>query len=181
MLRMRRVEVVDYDPQWAITFGELKSVFEAKVGDLAQGIEHVGSTSIPGLPAKPIIDLDIVIESYEILPIVIAHLAELGYTHLGDLDVPGREAFKREGEDVPREGTGRTWPTHNLYVCPQAGEGLVQHLAFRDYLRTHPQELPVYGSLKRQLAKQFPTDIEAYTQGKAAYIQSVLRRAVAQP
>jgi GrpB-like predicted nucleotidyltransferase (UPF0157 family) len=180
MFKTRRVEVVDYDPQWAVTYGKLKLVLEAKVGNLAQRIEHVGSTSIPGLAAKPIIDLDIIIESYERLPEVIAQLGELGYIHVGDLDVPGREAFRRQGEDVPYDKTRSRWPRHNLYVCPQDGAGLAQHLDFRDYLRAHPEEAAVYEALKRQLAQRFPDDIDAYTEGKAAYIQDVLRRARAE-
>jgi len=179
MLSRRRVEVVDYDPQWAVTFGELKLVLEARVGELAQSIEHVGSTSIPGLAAKPVIDLDIITESSAMLPDVISTLAELGYTHVGDLDVPGREAFRREGENVPDDNTGKRWPRHNLYVCPQDGPGLVEHLDFRDYLRAHPEEISVYAALKRQLAERFPEDLDAYTEGKAAYIQDVLRRAKA--
>jgi GrpB-like predicted nucleotidyltransferase (UPF0157 family) len=105
----------------------------------------------------------------------------LGYTHIGDLGIPDREAFRREGEDVPRDNTGRTWPRHNLYVCPQDGTGLMDHLNFRDYLRAHPEELPVYEELKRQLAQRFPEDIDAYVEGKASYIQDVLRRAKAPP
>lgn len=176
-----QVEVVDYDPQWPVTFGRLKSVLEGRLGGLAQRIEHVGSTSVPGLAAKPIIDLDIIIELYERLPEVVARLAELGYTHQGDLDVPGREAFRRDGEEVPRDGLGSIWPRHNLYVCPLDGIGLGQHLDFRDYLRANPEEIQVYEALKRRLAQQFPEDVTAYTEGKAAYIQDVLRRARARP
>ena len=173
----RGVEVVDYDPQWSVTFTELKILLDAKLGTLAQRIEHVGSTSIPGLAAKPIIDLDIIIDTYDTLPAVVAHLAELGYTHVGDLDVPGREAFRREAEDVPRGNTGRTWPRHNLYVCPQDGPGLVEHLAFRDNLCSHPEEIPIYEALKRRLAQTFPYDIESYIEGKSDYIRGILRRA----
>jgi GrpB-like predicted nucleotidyltransferase (UPF0157 family) len=179
MFTTRRVEVVDYDPHWVVTFGELKVVLEARLGELSQRIEHVGSTSIPGLVAKPVIDLDIIIESSALLPDVIVRLAELGYTHVGDLDVPGREAFRREGEDVPNDNTGKRWPRHNLYVCPQDGPGVVEHLDFRDYLRAHPEEILVYEALKRRLAQTFPDDLDAYTEGKAAYIQGVLRGAKA--
>jgi GrpB-like predicted nucleotidyltransferase (UPF0157 family) len=179
MLRNRRVEVVDYDPQWPATFADLKLVLEAKLGDLGRRIEHVGSTSVPGLAGKPVIDLDIVIESYDSLTEVAAHLAELGYTHVGDLGVPDREAFRRADEDVPRDGTGRKWPRHNLYVCPRDGAGLVQHLDFRDYLRAHPEEHPVYVALKRRLAEQFPEDIDSYAEAKSDYIREVLGRAAA--
>lgn len=179
MLRTRRVEVVDYDPQWVVTFAELKLVLETRLGKLSQRIEHVGSTSIPGLAAKPVIDLDIIIASSGMLPDVTARLAELGYTHVGDLDVPGREAFRRESELVPIVKAGKRWPRHNLYVCPQDGPGVVEHLDFRDYLRAHPEEIAVYAELKRQLAQTFPDDLDAYTEGKAVYIQDVLRRAKA--
>jgi GrpB-like predicted nucleotidyltransferase (UPF0157 family) len=181
MAPIRRVEVVDYDAEWPVTFGRLKSVLEGRLGNLARRMEHVGSTSVPGLAAKPIIDLDVIIESYAELPEVVARLAELGYVHVGDLDVPDREAFRREGDDVPRDGLGSVWPRHNLYVCPIGGIGLGQHLDFRDYLRAHPEEVPVYEALKRGLAAQFPEDILAYTEGKAPYIQDVLRRARAYP
>jgi GrpB-like predicted nucleotidyltransferase (UPF0157 family) len=172
-----RIEVVPYDPQWATTFDEIKKVVTETVGDLALSIEHVGSTSIPRMSAKPIIDLDVVIRSYDELPVMVARLSSLGYVHQGDLGIKGREAFKREGEDVPRTGTGKVWPKHHLYVCPQGSEGLSRHLAFRDYLRAHPEELAEYEAVKRRLAEENPHDWEAYTDGKTDYIVGILRRA----
>jgi GrpB-like predicted nucleotidyltransferase (UPF0157 family) len=172
-----RIEVVPYDPQWATTFDEIKKVVTETVGDLALSIEHVGSTSIPRMSAKPIIDLDVVIRSYDELPVMVARLSSLGYVHQGDLGIKGREAFKREGEDVPRTGTGKVWPKHHLYVCPQGSEGLSRHLAFRDYLRAHPEELAEYEAVKRGLAEENPHDWEAYTDGKTDYIVGILRRA----
>lgn len=177
MLRSKRIRIVDYDPEWPGAFNSIKQVIERTVGDLALRIEHVGSTSIPGLSAKPIIDLDVVIPSYEELPEVVAQLVTLGYIHEGELGVKGREAFKRSGIDVPLDGTGKTWPSHHLYVCPQDGEGLVRHLAFRDYMRAHPEEIAQYEEVKRLLAEQYPYDGEAYTDGKTAYIEGILRRA----
>jgi GrpB-like predicted nucleotidyltransferase (UPF0157 family) len=177
MIKADRVEVVEYDAQWPRAFDEIKSVVEKAVGKLALRIEHVGSTAIPGLSAKPIIDLDIVIGSHTDLPEVIARLSSLGYIHEGDLGIRGREAFKREGEDVPRTSTGKVWPKHHLYVCPEGSEGLTRHLAFRDYLRAHPEELALYEAVKRRLAAQDPHDWEAYTDGKTDYIVGILRRA----
>ena len=147
------------------------------MGELALRIEHVGSTSIPGLSAKPIIDLDIVIRSYDDLPAVVARLESLGYAHEGDLGISGREAFKRDGNDVPRDGTGKVWPRHHLYVCPEGSEGLTRHVAFRDYLRAHPEELAEYEAVKRSLVEHHPHDWEAYTDGKTDYIIGILRRA----
>ena len=113
----RIIKIVDYDPQWPVTFAALKRVIETMVGHSLLSVEHVGSTSVPGLAAKPIVDLDVVIESNTVLPEMIQPLARLGYIHRGDLGIPGREAFDREDHDVPRDGTGRTWPDHHLYVC----------------------------------------------------------------
>lgn len=95
----------------------------AVLGDVAMRIEHVGSTSVPGLAAKPILDIDVVIESREKLPAAIERLATLGYEHEGDHNVAGREAFR------PGEGTTpRTWPAHHLYVCAQDNRELLRHL-----------------------------------------------------
>lgn len=173
----KRIEVAAYDPQWPVIFEELKSVIGRAVGDLALRIEHVGSTSIPGLSAKPIIDLDVVIDSYGEMPEAIARLETLGYKHQGDLGIKGREAFAREGNDVPRDGTGKVWPVHHLYVCPKDGEGLLRHIAFRDYLRAHPDEISRYEEVKQQLADEHPYDWETYTDGKTEYIEGILRRA----
>ncbi len=168
---------MEYDPTWPDTFEELKDVIERAVGDLALRIEHVGSTSVPGLSAKPVIDLDVVMPSYEALPEIVARLSTLGYMHEGDLGIKGREAFAREGRDVPRDGRGGEWPSHHLYVCPPDGEGLIRHLAFRDYMRSHPEEVAAYEAVKRRLAEQYPYDAEAYTEGKTEYIEGILRRA----
>lgn len=141
-------------------------------------IEHVGSTSVPGLAAKPIIDLDVVIESNAQLPEAIESLAQLGYVHEGDLGIAGREAFARQGQDVPRDGTGRMWPNHHLYVCAQDSEELTRHLTFRDYLWKNPNAVLAYTKLKRQLAQQFPHDIESYIQGKRTFIDEIVEHAL---
>ena len=176
--KTRVVRVVDYDPQWPLTFADLSNVIEAALGDLVLSIEHVGSTSIPGLAALPIIDLDAVIESREILPHVVQSLAGLGYSHEGDLGVSGREAFRRHGHDVPRDGTGRLWANHHLYVCARDNRGLAEHVAFRNYLREHPDEASEYGELKRRLAERYRHDVDAYINGKDAFVERVLRRAM---
>jgi GrpB-like predicted nucleotidyltransferase (UPF0157 family) len=177
MNKTRTIEVADYDPQWPLAFAGLKRVIEAALGPLALSVEHVGSTAVPGLAAKPTIDLDVVIESKAQLANVIRSLARIGYDHRGDLGIAGREAFGRQGEDVPRDGTGRIWPSHHLYVCARDSKELARHLAFRDHLRSHPDVASTYARLKRDLARQFPHDIDSYIQGKAAFIEDILRRA----
>ena len=177
--KTRIIKIADYDPQWPVTFAALKQVIETTVGDSLLSVEHVGSTLVPGLAAKPIVDLDVVIESNAVLPDIIQPLARLGYNHRGDLGIPGREAFGREDHDVPRDGTGRTWPHHYLYVCAQDCVELKRHLVFRDYLRQNPHEASSYESLKRRLAQQYPSDIDSYIEGKTAFIEGVLQRAMA--
>jgi GrpB-like predicted nucleotidyltransferase (UPF0157 family) len=166
--------VVDYDPSWSQTFLELKEVLQNTLQDNCIAIEHVGSTSIPNLAAKPIIDLNVVIASSENLPKTIELLATLGYEHEGDLGVKNREAFKRLGEDIPKCESGRTWPNHYLYVCPQESLEHARQILFRDFLRSHPKKATKYGDLKRKLAALFPHDICKYTDGKKQLVEEVI-------
>jgi GrpB-like predicted nucleotidyltransferase (UPF0157 family) len=126
---MPTVLVVDYDPRWPEAFEELRAAIWSVVDDIALAVEHVGSTSVPGLAAKPVIDISVVVPiEAEILP-SIERLATLGYVHQGNLGIDGREAFESPG--------GR--PKHHLYACPSNSVALANHLAVRDYLRTHPE------------------------------------------
>jgi GrpB-like predicted nucleotidyltransferase (UPF0157 family) len=134
---------------------------------MAAGIEHVGSTAVPGLAAKPVIDMDVLLISATDLALVIAKLASGGYEHRGDLGVVGREAFRTPPNDVP----------HHLYVCPSGSPEYKRHISFREYLRTHPADANRYASLKRQLIRQFGDDREAYTQAKSEFIAEILWRA----
>lgn len=172
---MKKVVVVDYDPAWADTFAQLRKVYQTHLGDWIEAIEHVGSTAIPGLAAKPVLDIDLVISERSELPKVIEKLEELGYQHRGDLGIKDREAFRQFSEYVPTESSGTIWQKHHLYVCVQGSVALLNHLNLRDYLRTHPEKVQEYGRLKTQLAIRFPTDAEAYTQGKTAFILSILK------
>lgn len=172
------IVVSDYDPQWPRIFTELAEVIKATLGELALRIEHVGSTSVPGLAAKPTIDIDVVIESPGLLPEVAEKLAKLGYFHNGDQGIPGREAFRRPDPTVPQDGTGREWFRHNLYVCAKDARELARHTAFRDYLRQHPEVVQEYAALKRQLAQQFTFDIDGYVDGKADFIEGIYRRVI---
>lgn len=170
------IVVSNYDPQWPQIFTELKEIFKTALGELALRIEHVGSTSVPGLAAKPTIDIDVVIESPDLLPQVAEKLAKLGYIHNGDQGIPGREAFLRPDPSVPHTDPGRHWMRHNLYVCAKDARELARHTAFRDYLRQHPEAVQEYSALKRQLAQQFTFDIDGYVDGKSDFIQSIYRR-----
>ena len=161
-----KIEVVDYDPRWPQAFGGYAATLRAALGDLVMSVEHVGSTSVVGLAAKPVIDIDVVISSRLLLEDVIGVLAELHYVHEGNLGVPGREAFG--------------WPQgrrHHLYVCSVDTPNLHNHLVFRDYLRRHPEAVAAYSDLKRRLARQHRENRDAYSEAKTAFIGSVLARA----
>jgi GrpB-like predicted nucleotidyltransferase (UPF0157 family) len=160
----RPLEIVSYDPRWPDTFAVLRDQLTDALGALALRIEHVGSTAVAGLPAKPIIDLDVVIATRADLPAVLARLHPLGYRHEGDLGVPGREAFT----------TPPGAPLHHLYVCAADNPQLADHMTFRDYLRAHPETARAYADLKKFLAHRFRTDRTAYTEGKSAFIEQVL-------
>lgn len=167
--RTRLIEVVPYDPAWPNAFEKLAAAVNEWIGDLLIGIEHVGSTSVAGLAAKPIIDLDAVMKSRELLPEIIERLSVQGFEHQGNLGVEGREAFH------PTRDLG--FMKFHLYVCPPDGKGYLEHIALRDYLRQHEAARDEYARIKLELAKRHRTDIDAYVDGKTAFIQRMLREA----
>jgi GrpB-like predicted nucleotidyltransferase (UPF0157 family) len=161
------VIVADYDPQWPEQFESIRRPVAAALGPLAATIEHVGSTSVPNLAAKPIIDLDVLLRSAADLPAAIERLATLGYIHQGDLGIPQREAFLTPPHPI----------RHNLYVCPPESREFQRHIAFRNYLRAHPEAAQQYGDLKKSLAAQFRDDRDAYLAGKTNFITNILNQA----
>lgn len=163
---MKKVQVDPYNPEWPRQFEALHERIWPAVSQLATSIEHVGSTSVPGLAAKPIIDIDIVIPSREVLPQIIDSLATIGYEHRGDQGIPDREAFK-----IPE-----LLRTHRLYVCHQGALPLKSHLTLRDHLRSNPQDRDAYAALKFALAQKFPNDIDSYIMGKTDFILDILAR-----
>jgi GrpB-like predicted nucleotidyltransferase (UPF0157 family) len=168
---MSKVVVVDYDPAWPEIFEQIRARVWPAVADLATTIEHIGSTSVPGLAAKPVIDLDLVVPAASDIPTVIDRLATIGYEHRGDLGIPGRESF-RAPADLPR---------HHLYACPGDNHALANHLAVRNHLRADPETARAYGELKRELARRFPDDIDSYVDGKTDMILEILRMAEFEP
>ena len=151
------VQVVEYNLEWPDHFCHLRDRIWPSVSDIAVAIEHVGSTAVAGLAAKPVIDLDIVIPSRSDV------LRRLGYEHRGNLGIEDRDAFWTSGNQ----------PAHNLYVCPQGSIALRNHIALRDHLRVHPSDVVAYSTLKKQLANQ-ARDIHCYMRGKTDFILSIL-------
>ena len=167
-MRTAKVIVLPYDRAWKTAFEAIKGEIEKAVGDLMISIEHVGSTSVEGLSAKPCIDIDVVIEDYGVFEEVVRRLAEIGYIHEGDLGIPDREAFCYS--DKPH------LMSHHLYVCPRYSRELHRHITFRDFLRSNPDAVKQYGAVKEEGARLFPDDIEGYIAHKTPCIEELYRQ-----
>ena len=159
--------VVPYDERWTRDFEEIRDQLWPAVSAFAVRVDHVGSTAVPGLPAKPVIDVDVVLRQAEDVPRAVTALADLGYEHRGDLGILGREAFSV----LPG------LPDHHLYVVVLDSPAHRDHLDLRDHLRTHPEDAERYAAEKRRLAPLLATDREAYVRGKAWLVQELLRAA----
>ncbi len=170
MIRMqtKKVNVVDYDPIWAENFLQIKNELSEALGESALSIEHIGSTSVVGLSAKPIIDIDVVINSVDELDTVIQKLDVIGYEFEGDLGIEDRYAFKYKDKEHLQK--------HHLYVCSKTSIELHRHIVFRDYLRTHPNDVILYGNIKKEAAKLYPNDIEKYIQYKSGCISELYKK-----
>jgi GrpB-like predicted nucleotidyltransferase (UPF0157 family)/chloramphenicol 3-O-phosphotransferase len=158
------VVVSDYDVEWPALFRQIAQPVERALGQIAVAVEHIGSTAVPGLAAKPVIDVDVVVRSAEEVPAAISRLRELGYVYQGNKGIPGRDAFM--------------WPPgsprHHLYVVVEGSKPHLDHVRFRDFLRDHPEVARDYAALKRALADQHRSDRMAYTEAMAEFIDRVL-------
>ena len=164
-MRTTKVTVLPYDSAWKTAFEEIRKEIEEAVGDLIVGMEHVGSTSVEGMSAKPCIDLDVIIPDYTVFDNVVDRLKVIGYFHEGDLGIPGREAFRYSGKPHLQN--------HHLYVCPKDSVELHRHITFRNFLRNHPEAVKKYSAVKETAARLFPDDIDRYMAYKAPCIQEL--------
>ena len=167
-MKTKRVTVCPYDASWKAEFEKIRAEIESAVGEHVIGIEHVGSTAVEGLCAKPCIDLDVIIKDATVLPFVIEGLRKIGYFHEGDLGIRDREAFGYSGKEHLYK--------HHLYVCPESSEELLRHITFRDYLRAHPDAAAEYGAVKTEAARLFPCDIDGYIEYKSSCINEIYKR-----
>jgi len=168
----RNIVVVPYDETWSVEFEKIKNEILPFIKDIILAIEHVGSTSVKGLYAKPIIDINIVIER-NMLPAIIQRLAQLGYTYEGNLGIEDREVFKYTDKIHLMK--------HHLYVCPKDSEELKRQIVFRDYLRLHPEDCEKYSNIKIEMAKKFPHDIDNYIKGKEPVIMEIYKKCGVKP
>jgi GrpB-like predicted nucleotidyltransferase (UPF0157 family) len=162
------VEVVEYDPAWPSAYERERARIAGTLGDLVVAIEHVGSTAVPGLGAKPIIDMMIGVRSLADGEKCAKPLEGLGYECKGEFGIPGRLYFRKVEE-------GKR--THQIHMVKVGSEFWERHLLFRNYLREHPEEARDYHELKVKLATEFGTDREAYTEAKTEFIRSAEAKA----
>ena len=167
-----------YNPEWPAEFAALERVYMNSLGKNILRVEHVGSTAVPDLMAKPILDIDIVMPSYEVFPEIVAKLQTLGYTHNGDQGITEREAFKMLDNMAPYTLPPRKWMPHHLYVCPANSLELHRHLIFRDALRARSSLRQEYERRKLDIAERSGGDRKVYAQIKEIecrdFIESVL-------
>ena len=159
-LSQHKVEVHPYDPKWPVLYEQEANRLRSALGGWILDIEHIGSTAIPGMPAKPIIDIAIGIRNFEEGLEMVPLMTELGYHFRGEVGVPRRH-FYMLGK--PR--------THHVHVYEFASENWRQRLAFRNALRSNPGKAMEYAALKQKLAEEFPRDIAGYSQGKKDFIE----------
>lgn len=153
---MRKVIVVPYDEEWKTQFEVEAQALRGIFGEDIITVHHIGSTSVPGLGAKPVIDILPVVPDLTRVDQYNSVMSALGYEAKGENGLPGRRYFQKGGDDR----------THHVHIYKQGNPEIERHLAFRDYLRAHPEEAARYGELKTALANRFPYDVSSYIEGK---------------
>jgi GrpB-like predicted nucleotidyltransferase (UPF0157 family) len=166
------VLVEPYNPEWPRWFTQIQALLYRSLAGTYYAIEHVGSTAVPAMTAKAIIDIDVV-QREGMFPEIQQRLEALGYYHNGDQGVPEREVFKLE-DDALR----LVLPVHHLCVCPADSAELRRHLALRDYLRANPEAVEQLSALKLAVAGRVGDDRDAYQQGKAWLVEELLAAAL---
>lgn len=164
-MQTKKVTVIPYTAAWKSAFEKIKYEIEAAARDMIIGIEHIGSTSVEGMSAKPCIDLDVIIKDYSVFDEILQRLSAIGYLHEGDLGIKGREAFRYS--DKPH------LMAHHLYVCPQDSRELHRHIVFRNFLRSNPEAVKKYSAVKEKAAELYPNDIDGYIAYKSPCIQEL--------
>ncbi len=165
-----------YTPNWKTEFEELKQFFSDLLHDIPFAIEHVGSTAIPNMIAKPILDIDIIPGKEEAIPEISKRLERVGYLPKGEQGIPGRFAFRQMNSITPATTTNREWITHHLYVCFANSVALKNHLLFRDALLNEQHLAENYHQLKKQLLNESGMTREVYNKLKTKFILSVLAK-----
>jgi len=164
-----RVRMVPHDPKWRQEFQQEAARVSAAAGSNVVAVHHMGSTAIPAIYAKPVIDLLLVVRDLAALDEKQPMMEALGYEARGEYGIPGRRFFRRDNERGDR--------THQIHAFEDGSPQIARHLAFRDYMTTRPETAQQYSDLKRELAAKHPNDIEAYMDGKDEFIKEIDKRA----
>jgi GrpB-like predicted nucleotidyltransferase (UPF0157 family) len=166
---MKIVRVVPHSPHWREAFeAEAKKIADA-LGEIFIAVHHIGSTSIPNIYAKPVIDLLVEVRDINEVDSRSAAMESLGYEVKGEFGIPGRRYFRKDNHEGIR--------THQIHTFESGSDQVKRHLAFRDYLIAHPETAQEYSDLKRKLAQQHPHSMDAYIDGKDAFIKEIDRLA----
>lgn len=164
----RTIEVEPYDPRWPDLFAQEATVIGEIAPECICGIHHIGSTAVPGLAAKPVIDLMLEVTDLTWLDQFDREMEVLGYVVKGEFGIPGRRFYLK----------GLWERTHHVHAFRKASSGSMRHLALRDYLRAHPQEAAAYGALKAKNAAKFRHDNDGYCAAKHEFVSSLEQRAL---
>ena len=166
---MRTIEVVDYRPEWEKMFQEEEKKIRKILGKNCIAVYHIGSTSIKGLPAKPIIDIMPVVKDISLVDAHDPEFRALGYDCRGEFGIPGRRFYAKGGDHR----------THHIHIFEKSSKAdIKRHLAVRDYLRSHPDTAREYAELKKNLAARYPHDNDGYCDGKDAYTKELEQKAL---
>ncbi|HYP26748.1 MAG TPA: GrpB family protein [Blastocatellia bacterium] len=166
---MSKVEVVPHDPQWRDAFAAEAKHVAVALGENVVAIHHIGSTAIPNIYAKPVIDLLVEVRDIAEVDGQSSAMESLGYEVMGEYGIPGRRYFRKDNQDGLR--------THNIHAFEASSAQVERHLAFRDYMIAHPGDAQRYSELKRQLAEEHPQSPDGYMDGKDGFIKEMDRRA----
>lgn len=167
-LKQGEVSLAEPSREWPLLFGREHRLLAHALGDLARAIEHVGSTAVGALPAKPIIDIAVAVQAGDTVARVIPRLEQAGYVYHGEAAFPGGHLFVRESASGLR--------THHVHVVPLDDPQWRSWLRFRDFLKTDRELRRRYTRLKRELKSRFPSDRRSYTLGKTRFIEDALSR-----
>jgi GrpB-like predicted nucleotidyltransferase (UPF0157 family) len=163
----KKIQVDKYSENWPAVFENEKKIILDAIGNVV--IEHIGSTSVPGLSAKPVIDMMVRVENLEDAVQFIELLKKIGYVYIPELElqIPDRKFFQKRIDDIPKYHLSFSEPTSQYWK---------EHILFRNHLRTHPKAVKEYEDLKKQLAEKFVTDFDAYNAGKTDFIKSIIEK-----
>ena len=165
----RKIEVVDYNPQWAKDFKAESKKIKEILGKNCIGIHHIGSTAVKGMKAKPTIDMMAIVKDLSAVNELLSKFDALGYEYKGEYGIRGRRFFTKGG----------TNHTHHLHIYEEKNKkDTSRHLAVREYLNNHPETAKEYGELKAKLAEEFTYDPDGYCNGKDAYVKELEQKAI---